>query len=220
MIPGESTLFLCPLSCPDYYEEKVDFWDNVYDINMGCLKETAHNEFFGRPVFSRVIPEGEMIAAPTTIFLMDMHVALEDELENILNHFRFEITKEGKLHGFGSWFSVSFCARGEDGKNEKGLELNTSPAHKETHWKQVLFLFDDAPCVKVGSIVEGVMTIERNKYWRRHFEVVLKFSIQGNPKNWTKNGSLVVGGSIVRTLLFHSLVFSVNLVLVCSCKLN
>ena len=81
MCPATSRLFLCPLDCSKFYEEKIHFWDDVYGVDMKCLKKSAHEEFFGRPVFSRTVPADELIAAPELIYSLDMGSATEDDLE-------------------------------------------------------------------------------------------------------------------------------------------
>lgn len=49
------------------------------------------------------------------------------------------------------------------------VPLSTSPWHKPTHWKQVMFVFGTPLKVQKGDIITGTFTITRDPQWRRHF---------------------------------------------------
>lgn len=44
MFPDRATLFITSIEDQQYKEEKIDWWDQVYGINMSCIKEIAIRE--------------------------------------------------------------------------------------------------------------------------------------------------------------------------------
>lgn len=96
---------------------------------------------------------------------------LSQFIQDITKDFRFEITKDGDLHGMGSWFDVGFRE-----KEKEGVILSTGPSHPLTHWKQDLLMLETPIKVSKGNIFTGTISIKRNRIWRRHFNITLKLS--------------------------------------------
>jgi len=57
------------------------------------------------------------------------------------------------------------------------VPLSTSPWHKPTHWKQVMFVFGTPLQVNKGDIITGSFTITRDPQWRRHFTQSLTYQL-------------------------------------------
>jgi len=57
------------------------------------------------------------------------------------------------------------------------VPLSTSPWHKPTHWKQVMFVFGTPLQVKKGDTITGSFTITRDPQWRRHFTQSLTYQL-------------------------------------------
>lgn len=57
------------------------------------------------------------------------------------------------------------------------VPLSTSPWHKPTHWKQVMFVFGTPLKVKKGDTVTGSFTITRDAQWRRHYTQSLTYQL-------------------------------------------
>jgi hypothetical protein len=57
------------------------------------------------------------------------------------------------------------------------VPLSTSPWHKPTHWKQVMFVFGTPLQVKKGDSITGSFTITRDPQWRRHFTQSLTYQL-------------------------------------------
>ena len=53
-------------------------------------------------------------------------------------------------------------------------------AHRATHWKQVLFMFGEPLAVKAGDMVRGNIQVQRNSYWKRHFETTIEFELDAS----------------------------------------
>ena len=59
--------------------------------------------------------------------------------------------------------------RGEVGDASEIVTLSTAPNETPTHWKQLSMLLDDGVPVRKGDVLTGEIDIQRNTYWRRHF---------------------------------------------------
>lgn len=38
MFPDKAIMYLASIEDDEYRKSKIDFWDNVYGINMSCIK--------------------------------------------------------------------------------------------------------------------------------------------------------------------------------------
>lgn len=103
MLPSSSDIFLSPICIDEYYNKRINFWDNVYDVKMTGLKyvhvlsllvklkfeltmrfgnrPVATEEFFSKPVFDRIIEESELISKPCPVSTIDMSTSTVEDLE-------------------------------------------------------------------------------------------------------------------------------------------
>jgi len=108
MMPSSGQLILCPMNVENYYNSKIEYFDNVYGVQMSSLKQYAAQSFFCKPIYSRVLKSKHLIAKPALILHIDMGQAHPEELELNESKFKFVITRSGPFHGFVSWFDVRF----------------------------------------------------------------------------------------------------------------
>ncbi|MES1913877.1 MAG: hypothetical protein MHM6MM_006024, partial [Cercozoa sp. M6MM] len=178
MLPGRSRLLVAPHTQQRMFQERIEFWNDVYGFDMSCLKEEAKETYFHRPDFKRVIPADEILGDKVPALVLDMHTATEADLEQQGRSVSMRVTKPGVMHGLLAWFDVDFaCQRieHEDDVSENAVTLDTSPRHMPTHWRQVAFTFaHEAPIsVEEGDEVHAEIEFRRNRKWRRHYEVSL-----------------------------------------------
>ncbi|KAL5489482.1 hypothetical protein EMCRGX_G018576 [Ephydatia muelleri] len=176
--PSGARLFLVPCSAQQCYDEKISFWDNVYGFDFSPLKHVAQSDLFGRPIHNHVMSEGDCLSKPLCIHTLDTKTVTVANLELIQSNFRFEVTKSGIMHGFGSWFDVTFGSIPE-GYKYSPVVLSTSPRYPLTHWKQALLMLNTPLHVTKGDHIEGDITLTRNKVWRRHLRLRLKYKHSG-----------------------------------------
>ncbi|XP_006822673.1 protein arginine N-methyltransferase 2-like [Saccoglossus kowalevskii] len=186
MWPSDASLYLVPCSATDEYNKKIAFWDCVYGFDFSYLKSFAMQEYFGKPVFNHELKSTDCLDSPLCVLKMKMKTFQIDELEEIVKEFSFKVTKKSTFHGFASWFSVDFGGF----NNQNTVTLDTGPTSRLTHWKQDLFMMNDAVQVTVGDKIEGSIVIKRNAEWRRHLVVTFKYQMifhcDQNIKNFEK----------------------------------
>lgn len=202
MMPSTANLFVCPLSNDQHYDNHVNYWKDVYGVDMSCLQDMAKETFFEKPTYTRCIDREELMSdKPAVAWHMDMGTATAEDLEKHLGAFECVINRTGRMHGFGIWFDTWFTgdsakeranrdsssdnSDGEYGPDEDSysLILSTSPYHTDTHWKQVIFWLKTPIEVEKGAVIKGTLHVLRNEKWRRHFDCEFKFRVH------TKTGS-------------------------------
>jgi len=177
MMPSSATLSICPLDLTSYMNTYVGFWDDVCGVNMTVLKKDAVTEFFTMPQVTRQVQASEMLTDPHLMFRLDMSTCTDHDLEMNVSQFDLVCLKDGTCHGFGGWFDVRF----QHPNKPDFVDLSTDPKHQETHWKQVMFIFDEPVKVKKGMHIKGTTSISRNRYWKRHFQVYIKYQVEDGP---------------------------------------
>ena len=178
LIPDSANLYLSCVNIDDLYENKISFFENVCGMNMQPLKEIAYNINFV-PATSQFFVQAENLISNHVLFasfdLWNISPSFYEYLET-----RFELTfKRSKtLHGFVLWFDIVFSADGSD-----KIVLDTSPFCPKTHWKHELMVMEEKDFLEIceGEKVVGIFNLERNKYWRRHYniEVCYRVSMKG-----------------------------------------
>ncbi|XP_071112172.1 protein arginine N-methyltransferase 2-like isoform X4 [Haliotis cracherodii] len=184
MWPSRASLYLVPCMAHDKHRDLVQFWDNQYSFDFSSLKGPASSEFFEKPYHNYVLQREQCLAMETELFSLDLHTVIIEDLEKIAQQFEFQITKDGQLHGFCTWFQTDFKGLGS---GVKMTILNTGPDHDLTHWKQNLFMLDTPLDVKSKDRLEGVATLTRHPEWRRHLRFRLKFDHITNETNQTES---------------------------------
>eukprot|EP00053_Salpingoeca_punica_P023446 m.10103 g.10103 ORF g.10103 m.10103 type:complete len:166 (-) comp5126_c0_seq1:565-1062(-) len=139
---------------------------------MSVLQPMAVEQFTSRAVHNHVISHpDDLLAEPVQFANLDMNTLNPEDLEVIENSFSFIMTKDGTMHGFGSWFSVTF------GCGSESVVLDTHPSCPLTHWKQDLLPMAEPFAVSKGDQLNGTIRLVRNAAYRRHLRVHLEFAL-------------------------------------------
>jgi hypothetical protein len=156
---------------------------------MNGLKHQAAADLFAKPIFDRIIEESECLAPCAIIHSIDMSSALVSSLETISlvlllglgliellirGVFEFVLEHACTCHAFGGWFDCEFTSGMAETPNK--IILSTSPKDTPTHWRQVTFVLSSPIELEAGARIKGEMSIRRQTFWRRHFEVEMRFT--------------------------------------------
>ncbi|XP_062862435.1 protein arginine N-methyltransferase 2 [Trichomycterus rosablanca] len=175
MWPSSASLSLVPCQALTDYGQKMEFWENLYDLDFSCLQPVAREEFFSKPKFSHQLEPDDCLSTPCEVISLDMHTVRVSDLEKLRGDFSFSVERSGTLHGFTAWFSTFFNSLEEGGAT---LELNTGPYSEPTHWKQTLFMLDEPIGVEEGDRVDGAIILKRNPIWRRHMSIIIEWKLK------------------------------------------
>lgn len=153
MWPSHAELFLVPLTAQKFYYDKVQFWrDKHYNIDLSCLTTQAVSTALSRPAFDYEIKPEDCLSSPARILELNLETVTLADLEIIASEFCFVARVAETMHGFGSWFDVTFDLPDETFQR---VDLSTGPDSPLTHWKQDLFMFDEPVELEAGDKIRG-----------------------------------------------------------------
>ncbi|CAO2814007.1 unnamed protein product [Amaranthus hypochondriacus] len=203
ILPSHATLYMAPFTHPDRFSESIDFWRNVYGIDMSAMVPLAKQCAFEEP--SVEIISGENILTwPHVVKHINCYTITLLELETVEAKFRLQSMMRAPLHGFAFWFDVEFggpanvttangdshndktsnnCVNGGKRKRHRspseGLVLSTAPEDPPTHWEQTLIFFYEPIEVVQDQLIEGSVTLKQSKENKRFMNIHLEYTSGG-----------------------------------------
>ena len=69
MFPSHAKLFLAPYSDTDYFSSYVNYWDDVYGVNMSCIRPKAVQWMIAEPYVENTEPKAVAMAKPIVILV-------------------------------------------------------------------------------------------------------------------------------------------------------
>ncbi|KAG6405470.1 hypothetical protein SASPL_133060 [Salvia splendens] len=206
ILPSYATLYMAPVSYPERYSESVDFWRNVYGIDMSAMMPLAKQCAFEEPSVEMISGEN-VLTWPHVVKHVDCSTLTIEELQTVSTRFTFKSMMRAPFHGFAFWFDVEFgtssvntsksnnaqpalLAAPDDTAKEtdktkkranpsEGLVLSTAPEAPPTHWQQTLIYFYDPIEVEQDQVIEGSVTLTQSLENARFMNVHLEYSSGG-----------------------------------------
>ncbi|WVZ87691.1 hypothetical protein U9M48_034291 [Paspalum notatum var. saurae] len=197
ILPSHATLFMAPITNPERYEGSVDFWHDVYGIDMSALVPLA-KKFTSEEPSIEIIGGENVISWPSVVKCVDCYSFTKEEFKSITAKYKVSSMMLAPIHGFGFWFEVEFNGPAESSHNfpsnlnpleliqkkrrrssEDTVLLSTAPEDEPTHWQQTILYFPDPIGVKQDQIVEGSVTISQSEENPRFLNIHLECSTGG-----------------------------------------
>ncbi|XP_017057629.1 protein arginine N-methyltransferase 1 [Drosophila ficusphila] len=150
ILPSRCTLSLLGYGNDTLYAEQVDFWSNVYDVDMTALRKRSIEE----PLME-VVEAEFMLTDPEQIANFDI-MTVDLNYPNFSYNFNLKVTKPGRLSAFVGYFDTLF-------ELPSPVTFSTSPTATPTHWKQTVFFIDQPQIVKEGDVISGKITSRRHR---------------------------------------------------------
>eukprot|EP01084_Bolivina_argentea_P249225 417107_1 len=179
MMPSHCNLYFAPIDLSDHIDEKINYFDDVYGVNMKPLKDDAIELYLAHATYEIEINAKSLLCNESMIIKhYDMYTCTDSDLENLEKEFEFVINKNGLFCGFSGWFDVIFNSLHKL-KNDKVIILDTSPNAKRTHWSQTLFPLSEQIKVVKGDVVTGKLSFFRNNVSIRHYRLFIQCKLKG-----------------------------------------
>ncbi|GJN26032.1 hypothetical protein PR202_gb13929 [Eleusine coracana subsp. coracana] len=194
ILPSHATLFLAPITNPERYEGSVDFWNDVYGINMSALVPLAKKFTSEEPSIETIGGEN-VISWPSVIKHINCYTFATEEFKSITAKFKVSSMMLAPVHGFGLWFEVEFNGPAESSHNfpsnlnpldiiqkkrrrgsDDAVLLSTAPEDEPTHWQQTILYFPDPAEVKQDQVIEGSIRITQSEENPRFLNINLECS--------------------------------------------
>ncbi|KAL6715165.1 Ribosomal protein arginine N-methyltransferase rmt3 [Lecanora helva] len=197
MIPSHCTLRLAPLSDPEYIEEHIHHWKDVYGFDMMSMRRGIYNDVVVRDVQACSVP-----AHSVPFLRLNLKDVTVDELTFENKPFAFELSADTEaLDGFVIWFDTFFLTApdgqpssdliAEDCKREGGesIAFTTGPHGKRTHWQQGALLIDyrgqEPRGLMKGQSIEGIIGYQKGQKNNRALDINIQWQVGGSiEKKW------------------------------------
>jgi len=200
MLPSHACIYLAPINYSQYYEKHITHVGDVCGIDMSSLIPFFREEFTEEAIKTGEIHPNEVLHEAAIIKELDLRRITQDELHKTIARFKFCFDKETTMHGFGTWFTVTFhlpchlnlsgttagaVVGQENGRapnestSQHSISLSTSPFAPKTHWGQDVFLLPDYLKVYPGDALEGCIKFEQHSQYKRHQSIEFSFSLRG-----------------------------------------
>uniref|UniRef100_A0A2N9FC55 Protein arginine N-methyltransferase domain-containing protein n=1 Tax=Fagus sylvatica TaxID=28930 RepID=A0A2N9FC55_FAGSY len=199
ILPSTASLYMAPVTHPDRYSESIDFWRNVYGIDMSAMLPLAKQCAFEEPCVETITGEN-VLTWPHMVKRVDCYKITIHELESVTTEYKFKSMMRAPLHGFAFWFDVEFNGPAVspmnnhtpallvdnnpiDGSQTKkranpneALVLSTAPEDPPTHWQQTMIYFYDPIEVEQDQLIEGSATLSQSKENPRFMNIHLEYA--------------------------------------------
>ncbi|URE37165.1 Protein arginine n-methyltransferase [Musa troglodytarum] len=198
-------LYMAPVTHADRYRESIDFWRDVYGINMSAMLPLAKQCAFEEPCIETISGEN-VLTWPILVKEVDCYTVTIQELESVTAKFSFSSMLRAPLHGFAFWFDVVFNGPANYSSNhhlqpplgslvdqqshgssqskkriksDEGIVLSTAPEDAPTHWQQTLLYLYDPIELQQDQKIEGSVTLSQSKENARFLNIHLEYSSGG-----------------------------------------
>lgn len=205
ILPSDATLYIAPITQPDRYSESIEFWRNVYGIDMSAMLPLAKQCAFEEPSVETISGEN-VLTWPHVVKHVDCYTITRQELESVTTRFKFKSMMRAPFHGFAFWFDVEFSSpeifsndnnppssviespnehptngsqRKKRANPNEALVLSTAPEDPPTHWQQTLVYFYDPIEVEQDQQIEGAVTLSQSKENPRFMNIHLEYASGG-----------------------------------------
>ncbi|PWA69001.1 Protein arginine N-methyltransferase [Artemisia annua] len=200
ILPSNAVLYMAPVTHPDRYAESIDFWRNVYGIDMSPILPLAKQCAFEEPCVETISGES-VLTWPHVVKHVDCYTITYQELQSVTASFKFQSMMRAPLHGFAFWFDVEFSgpANNEEASSlteppktnpsgshrrkrahpDEALVLSTAPEDPPTHWQQTMVYFYDPIDVEQDQVIDGSVTLTQSKENARFMNIHLEYASGG-----------------------------------------
>ncbi|XVE92961.1 hypothetical protein REPUB_Repub01dG0149100 [Reevesia pubescens] len=89
ILPSSATLYMAPITHPDRYNDSIEFWRNVYGIDMSAMLQIAKQCAFEEPCVETITGEN-VLTWPHVVKLVDCYTIQLHELESVSTRYKFQ----------------------------------------------------------------------------------------------------------------------------------
>jgi len=180
ILPDTCTMHIAAIEDEQYKSKKLNFWNNVYGINMSCLSKAA----FVEPIVDSI--NYDVIASTEdTFFKVDLYTVTKEELE-FSNYYEIKMLRDDRIHGIVTWFDITF------GNLPNEVRFSTGPYEEYTHWKQTVFYFHGHYDVCEGDVLKGSIACRKSTENFRACDIKISYHMCPQAKSFNEVDNQVV----------------------------
>ena len=183
MWPNKSNMFIegATDSC-------LDYWDDVYGMNMAPMKRKVVNEL-RKEANVEIVDSKTVVTNRSELIAFDLNSCNDADLD-----FKTSFELKPSYHGGEKdevkidKLVVSFDVDFDLLRDEKctAVSFSTSCQTPSTHWKQTSLWFDpeDAPSLKSGEVMRGTFSMSRNDVNQRDMDFIVTWEVGLDEKDF------------------------------------
>ena len=189
MVPSHCTLRIAPMADPEYIDEHIHHWKDVYGFDMTSMTRNIYKD-----VVVREVPVSAIPAESSPFLQLSLKTTKNTELAFENKPFSCTLNADMEaLDGFVIWFDTFFIptpyARGPAGataeeylrQDGQSIAFTTGPHGKRTHWQQGCLLIDHKKkpqkSLKKGQVISGSVGLEKRHDDKRAFDIKVDWKV-------------------------------------------
>ena len=189
MVPSHCTLRIAPLADPEYIDDHIHHWKNIYGFDMTSMCRNIYNDVVLREIEPSAVP-----AESSPFLQLCLRTTKKEELNFKRRAFSCTLTEDMEaLDGFVIWFDTFFHQstyfRGPaEGKAEEyvrqggqSIAFTTGPHGKQTHWQQGCLLINHKKkpqeTLKKGQVISGSVGYEKREDDNRALDITVRWQV-------------------------------------------
>lgn len=161
IFPDKCTLFITAIEDAQYKDEKIHWWDQVYDFDMSAIKQVALVE----PLVDVVDPK-QVNCSHAAIKQIDIHTVKVEDLD-FSNNFQLQAMRNELVHAFVTHWTCEFS------HCHTRTGFSTAPNAPYTHWKQTVFYLEHDLYCQRGDKITGTFTMKPNGRNKRDLDIMI-----------------------------------------------
>ena len=186
MWPNKSNMFIEGAT-----DSSLDYWNNVYDLNMSPMKVKVAKELQNEASVE-IVDEENICTNRYELISFDLNKCLDKDLD-FISSFELKanqhVDSPVKIDKLVVSFDVDFDLPGCN-----HVSFSTSCQTKPTHWKQTSLWFDpeNTPILEQNETLKGTCTLTRNDVNQRDLDFVVVWEIleNGSSSNPRSSGTI------------------------------
>lgn len=168
LLPNRCKIFMSAFSDCDFYEDNIDFWNDVYSFKMTSMISDITKE----ACINTVKPQN-MCSSVEELAELNLYNSTVQGVQHLSCKLNLKFEQDSTVHGLVGWFDCYFDSL------TKSVVLSTSPFADTTHWKQAIFPFKDPMSVNAGQSISGTVDIYRSNSRALKVEIKLTSPVPG-----------------------------------------
>jgi len=167
LFPDKATIHMVGIEDSQQTRNSIDFWDDVYGFDMGCIKPLVHRE----PLVETVAMN-QAVTSKEVLLELDLETVKLEEL-SFAAPFALKATETERCHALACSFDTAFTHGNET------VVLPTGHDSRGTHWKQSSLFLDWPVYLSEGDVLEGTLACRPNAINNRDLDIAVEANIRG-----------------------------------------
>lgn len=183
MMPSQTTLVIAGISDKDYYDDRVNFWSDVYGFKMGAMKDGIFDD-----ILLDSLDRGSLGTEPVVFENLDIHAISLRDLTFVKTFTLRLLPGQTSIVAFHIWFDTFFSPTRADSTTQRqpiegsmklfnGNAFSTGPHGRATHWKQAVLLIDGEIELSQNQEIQAAIEYRKGANNPRFLEILVQWHV-------------------------------------------